>query len=539
MQAKHFVLANIQTSSTCGSPESTRPMDTPLDFLRNWLPIGHRDGESEGAREVRNWLGEMQGAPAEELLGSLAHRLTGMAAKQRNLHMRVKLIDTFNDIAQELLPPLEREIEAAPLPFSSQIQARALAADNLLKGLAAAYGSVATNIEERKLAGGLIPLLQHALQRAIVSLQRRQLLAYRAYATPSGTSWQQLHDFYRAASRLGLLGPNKSGHEIGHLYISTLLIAYADPGKFPRTDLDVLLDCATRAAALVRVRYHESMREIQPGTPIFVVTHGDTDPGKPLVRVGNAGRTHSLYLDCSELSATIRSDIGAKARLDMPHEWLLPRASLAMLRTLAGMWGAQPTRRYSRMRFKPRADLVIGLLDMSLFLTGAAYRRRRDDSSRRMPTSPAVSEWALIDESPDGFGIRYVKGDIGKIEVGDPVAIRPHDSNQIQICLVRRVSNAGLGRYELGLQNISPQARVIELPEIAGKPRTKAVLLPRMPAYGNAAGLLAMPGTVPPTLEISYPAGMQTVHLRLGLRVDGNANTEFHLLQPLEAAKQP
>jgi hypothetical protein len=487
---------------------------------------------------VRNWLDEMQGAPTEEIVGSLAHRLAGMVAAQRNLHMRVKLIDTFDDIAQELLPPLEREIESATLPFSSQTQARALAADNLLKGLAAAYGGVAANIEERKLAGGLIPLLQHALQHAIVSLRRRQLLAYRAYATPSGASWQQLHDFYRTAFRLGLLGPSKSGHEIGHLYISTLLIAYADPGKFARTDLDILLDCATRAAALVRMRRHDNAREIQTGTPMFVVAHGDTDPGKPLVRVGHTGGTDSLYLDCSELSATIRSDIGAKTRLDMPHEWLLPKASLAMLRTLAGMWGAQPTRRYSRMRFKPRADLVIGLLDISLFLTGAAYRRRRDDSSRRTPRSPAISEWALVDESPDGFGVRYVKGDIGKIEVGDPVAIRPRESSQVQICLVRRVSNAGLGRYELGLQNISPQALVVELPATADKPRAKAVLLPRMPAYGNAAGLLAMPGTLPPALDISYPAGDSLRHFSLGPRVDGNANTEFHLLQPVPAAHQ-
>lgn len=513
-----------------------KTMDTPLDFLRNWLPIGRREDGDDGAQALRDWLDSMRDAPAEEIAASLAHRLTTMIAAQDNLHMRLKLLDSFDGIAQELLPPLEREIEAAPLPFTGKAQARAIAADNLLKSLAAGYSNVATSIEMRKLAGGLALLVQHALQRAIASLRRRQLLAYRAYATPSATSWQHLHELYRAAARLNLLGPAKSGPPVAHLYVSTLLIAYADPGKFARTDLDALLDCATRGAALVRIRHRDALNEIRPDAPLFVINAGEAGPGKPLVRIREGGRADSVYLDCTELAATIKSDIGAKTRLDMPHEWLLPKASLPMLRTLAAMWGAQPTRRFSRMRFKPRADLVVGLFDVSLFLTGAAYRRRRNDSGKRGPASPAVSEWALIDESPDGFGVRYVRGDIGPIEVGDVVALRPRESSRVQICLVRRVSNAGQARFELGLQNISPQAVVVELPAINGSGRAKAVLLPRMPTYNNAAGLLAVPGTVPAGLEVRYPSGNDTVLLRLGQRLEANGNNEFHVLVPQAAS---
>ena len=87
--------------------------------------------------------------------------------------------------------------------------------------------------------------------------------------------------------------------------------------------------------------------------------------------------------------------------------------------------GSTATRRFSRMRFKPRADLVIGMLDVTLFLSSAAYRRRRDDGSKRGPGAPAISEWALVDESPDGFGVRYIRGDIAAVEVGDVVALRP------------------------------------------------------------------------------------------------------------------
>ena len=108
-------------------------MDSAIDFLRNWLPLGRRDDGSEAAQALHEWLDGMQAAPPEEIAASLAQRLAAMVAVQGNLHMRVRLLDTFDDIAQELLPSLEREIETASLPFSSRTQLRALAADNLLK----------------------------------------------------------------------------------------------------------------------------------------------------------------------------------------------------------------------------------------------------------------------------------------------------------------------------------------------------------------------------------------------------------------------
>lgn len=507
-------------------------MDTPLDFLRNWFPHGRRKDAGEGAQALRRWLDDMAEAPAEEVVASLALRLTPMVAAQGNLHMRLKLIDTFDDIARDLLPALEHEIGNAPLPFSATVQARALAADNLLKALASAYAAIVATMEKRHLASGLAPLAQHAVQHAIIALRRRQLLACRAYAAPSESAWQQLHELFRSGERLGLLGTPRSGLPIEQLYYSALLVAYADPGKFARTDLDTLLECAERGAGLVHLRHPEALHDARHDTPLFVVAPGDAGPGRPLMRTRTVGTPGHLYLDCTNLAATIRSDIGAKARLDMPHTWLLPHASLPMLRTLASMWGAQPTRRYSRMRFKPRADLVVGLLDLSLFLAGAAFRRRQEDTERHGHNGPAVSEWALVDESPDGFGIRYLKGDIGKVEVGDVVGIRPRENSRVQICLVRRVANAGQTRFELGLQNLSPTALVIDLPAANGSKRAKAVLLPRLPAFNNAAGLLSTPGSVPDGLEILYPAGDTRRRLKMAQRIEGNASNEVHLLLP-------
>ena len=65
----------------------------------------------------------------------------------------------------------------------------------------------------------------------------------------------------------------------------------------------------------------------------------------------------------------------------MPHEWLLPNASLSMLRSLSAM-GSTAHAALLTHALQSRADLVIGMLDVTLFLSGAVYRRRRDDGSK-------------------------------------------------------------------------------------------------------------------------------------------------------------
>jgi hypothetical protein len=201
------------------------------------------------------------------------------------------------------------------------------------------------------------------------------------------------------------------------------------------------------------------------------------------------------------------------------------------------MWGSQPIRRFSRMRFKPRADLVSGLPDVIQLLAGDALKRRRDDGSeRKEPPIPPVSEWAIIDESPDGFGIRYIKGPIRRLEVGELVGLRSREHNRIHLCLVRRASNAGQARFEIGLQDLSPDALVVTLPQTDDSqpsPSRKALLLPQLPAYGGVAGIIGIPGSLPPDAEFTYKIGQESIQLRLGRPVEQNSRLEFYLLEKI------
>ena len=99
-------------------------MTPPLDFLRNWLPSARSSDEVAEASSLRSWLDSMNGAAPEDVASSLAQRMHSMVSGQSNLHMRIKLLDTFEEVANELLPPLEREVADAPLPFTAALQAK-------------------------------------------------------------------------------------------------------------------------------------------------------------------------------------------------------------------------------------------------------------------------------------------------------------------------------------------------------------------------------------------------------------------------------
>jgi len=509
-------------------------MNTPLQRLRNWLPAnGQPDNDIASPDALRQWIGTLDDAAPLDRAAAMSSRLLPLVSGQHNLHMRTRLLDVFEEAAHKVLPALEDEIRNAPVPLTPQVKAQALTADNLLKALIKGYLSVVSGID-----GGALPppLLQHVILRAMYALRRRQMLAYRAYATPSASSWRQLHELHGVARSCGMSKVSKNSLSIEHIYIVSLLLAYANPSKFPRADLDALCACADRMSSLVSLAETGDVAGSEAPAHLFLVRTDEGHPGAPFLRTPTASSPpHGLIVDCDEVVAALVEEIALRADQDAACAAMLPQIAVPMLETLLQMWGSQPTRRFARTRFKPRVDLVSSLPDVMQLIAGEALRRRRDDA--RNPherPAPPISEWAVIDESPDGFGIRYLKGPMRRLEVGEVIGLRSREHSRTHLCLVRRASNTGQARFEIGLQDLSPDAQIVPLPHLEHASQRKALLLPQLPAYGGATGIIAMPGDLPAGLELTYrPAGIP-IHLRLGRPVELNSRLEFYLLDEIE-----
>jgi hypothetical protein len=443
------------------------------------------------------------------MAAGLAGRIPALVAREKNLHMRLRLLDALTQTAGETLPRLEEEISKAPLPLPPATRPAALAADNLLKALAAAYADAVATIETRRLATGLGRLLQGALLRATHLIVSRQELAYRVYGAPSAATWQQLNQLFRLARSRHVARVDREGDSIETTYVTALLLALADPSRHSRAELDTLRRCCRRLAPLARLCHGSDLsaeERQQPG--LFLLSLGRNLPAAPLPREG-ALTADALVLDAGPAVTALE------------NERLRDAAIAALAEPLATLWRGQCGRRFPRARFKPKADLVIGVPAVAGYLQGA-FSRRRGDPCRG--AALAVSEWYIVNQSPDGFGLRYTQGEPGHLDVGDLVGLQPRERSRVHICLIRRVNHTGHGRFELGLQELSPLA--LPIPLAGGN----GILLPRLPGFGNAAGLVAPGGLLRAGTVVTWSRNGHSFHHRLARRVDGNRLTDLFLL---------
>ncbi len=506
-------------------------MESPLQLLRDLLPFAASGAEQKDMAALRDLRDTITGLSPQEAVAKLAGSVLPAAAQQPNLHMRFKLLEDIRHEGEQSLPLLEGGISQAVLPLPMEAATAALHADNLLKGMAIAYGGIARTIIKSQLNGAMSHLCHRSIQRAMAMIARRQLLAYRAYADPSATSWLTLHELYQLVR-----GPQPKPLDgetapIEQEYLGALLFAFVEPGKFPRAELDKVHTCTRQLAAYATVREADAntgtSKPLEPG---FLIRPDEGSPGYPLTRLP-AGLSifGSMVLDCNQVLAALDRNITRRPGKKVEPDLDAPPATLQCLRVSIG---GKSARRFSRTHFRPRGDLVSGLPEVINFLDGNAFSRRSVDSASRYEGRDFLSsEWSLVDESPDGFLLRFIKGEKRRIGAGDIVALQPRESSKIHVCLVRRISTSQV-RLEVGLQLLSPQISVVDV--IADDtPEQLAIFLHSLPAYGKFSGLIANPGNyrTGQTIMIKLPG--RSLHRRIGTCMEANVGLEFFALDPL------
>jgi len=507
-------------------------MNSSLRVFRDLFPFSQPNAEKKAA-EVRQLLGTVSGLSSYEVVVELTTHIIPAIVAQPNLHMRFKLLEDARHETEKTLPVLERHIDSSNLPLPRAATTSALAADNLMKALAAGYQNIAREISTGSRQKGLNRLFLRSIRRALKLVTRRQQLAYSTYAKPSPSSWLILHDLYRMARSLCIRNPGEDISHIEYLYLSALLFAYLEPSKLPRNELAVALFCAQQLAPNARIA--EAKAESRPNestAPAFLVRPHEGTPGIAFFRLAqDVPLGEGIIIDCTRVLETIEKTIEASARegagpaLDVPP---------GLLHTLQIGISGKSTRRFARKRFKPRADLVGGIAQVIPFIEGNAHSRRSADAVGRHGNRYFVpSEWSLVDQSPDGFLVRFIQGDKWKVGVGNIVALQPRESSHIHVCLVRRVSADSQGHLELGLQALSAEVSVFDHPE-HGETR-RGICLHSLPARGGRPGVIARPGHLVSGLKLSLPQLGETGRWQVGKRLEGSEGMEFFALLPLPA----
>lgn len=484
-----------------------------FELLRQ--PLGRK------AREWEAWLAGIKAAPPETAALELSKRIAAEVAGETAPEALFKLLESCAEAAETILPALETATEAASLPLNPAARKTALAADSLLKALATGYTGLMADIAADKKPGRFGKILQASARRATQSLARRQLVDYRGRASPSAASWKLLHETYRQALDRGLTAADgdDNGASITREYVVALLFALGEPGRLPREQLRHIHAFAAGLAPGARLLGPDAAGG---GTDCrFLVA---SDPGRPaqaLARLAEAKALppQGLVLDCTDLVAGIDRMIAAGAAGPLPAE------TLRLLRDAWSAAGASP-QSPSATQSGPHVDMIAGLPAILSLLSGKPPGQRQDGDEA------AGGEWEVVSENPDGFGIRHCGGEAPALDIGDLVVLRPREQGDIQICLVRRSNHAAREHLELGVQLLSTHAEVVPLPaEDIMAMGQQGLLLPQLPAFGNAAGIVVAAGALTPQSVIAENQAGTLKYHRLGARIATSTAIEFHLLQ--------
>lgn len=386
-----------------------------------------------------------------------------------------------------LMPRLLARVEGAAPPLTKQTRQQADLIAELLEELALAY----TLLVARS-APSWSPFTKkkpsHApLVRAMDLLARRLQLSYRLYARPPRGVWSTMHELYqiaraRKAAELPLTDPDATA---GAIYRKALLLAFADPSRLSSPDLQRAADYIGRFAADA---FLSSESAPANAIGVFIVDVSTDRPGLPIARhKGDPRPARALFLRTRHLLVRVRSHIGHLSAGTPPDELGLPDVRdpahyRALLSRLGKAWSGAPRKRASRMQFRPRAVLEVGMRAVWVALGGGGLAEAGGEDET------PLNEWAIVNESPGGFALHHVTGFVPPLRIGDVVSLRRRGRGDVFVCLLRWIQSDSLGSIDIGLQQIAPRVAPVtyRLPDARGAAIVPALFAPTAPQYDRA-----------------------------------------------------
>jgi hypothetical protein len=448
---------------------------------------------------VAQWLKQLTRRDPVEAGQAMLDRLRAINGQRLRITIRQEVSEHFFAAVHWLLPVIEERLNAGVLPLQAEDRAMARVTSDLLGQLTASYQTLFSE-QSRRLFGfassgrALLPVV-----RSMQLFTTRLALCYRTYSSPPKGAWTDLHELYQFAARRGLAHRTLPGEMASPIsvYRRALLTAFANPLQFLPGDLDLVELLITELGGLAHLGFAMDRR---PHVGLFVVKPQRDLPGYAVSKRHHpVPHHHDLLLNSAPLAEALAAKIthladgGAVGHLGFPPHVDAERAR-ALLARLLTHWGAVSQRRFNRLRTHARVGVCVGIEAIWTFLNSP------DDQ----PEAP--TEWTVTNESPRGFALMHVSGPITPIRVGEVVGLRAREQRMCHICVVRWVLSDNPQHLELGLEEIAPNARPVQLRrtrDAAAMLPHHALLLPEEPTHNRAASLVAPLASLDSTCELS------------------------------------
>ena len=477
---------------------------------------------------VNQWLASPPLATPQEELDALRPHLAALANHALSAGQMQSVLEGLHARSYVAIESLLPKLHSVRLPVSPQTRLTVRAMQEVLEHLIRLSLDQVEH-PDAHLIKGLGTPTENTLWRIFIALDRQITIADLTASSHLPGVWQNLHRAYLAARRhhVELKTPKGAPYPLQALYARILMLGALPASALSAQEWSIVHLYLLRTSA--RIELTDTAPDERQETVLWVAPESDSPP-LHLLRRAPSDDTLALYVQYGALLAEVdqlaRSLSDGSGRIALPPE-IPPRLAAIALKHLLDYLAAPKKRRYPRRRQGYRATLCFGLSDITALYTP-------EDSP--LKRTPELSEWMVVNESPGGYAAMHVAGRPAKVQVGDLIALRRNDESHWPICVVRWALSDNPEHLELGLQEISPEARLGFLTTTGEQSdsRPTALLLPPVPPIRTQAAIAFDPAHRPAlnkkhVLTVSGENNLFR-EFTLATEIEASATTEVRLI---------
>lgn len=447
--------------------------------------------------QILDWLAGPQAADPLEDLAPLRAHLVSLSEAQISGNQFHRILDLFYARAQKITVDLKPHLRDVSLPLPRQQRQIAQGLSDVHQMLARGYQRVLADVEQRRVRNQRRNP-SRITGRAMKSLADEFEVAALVAAPVPPELWHSAHQLYREAriereaDAMGVVQPP----DAEQTYREMLALATVQPESLSAHEVEQTATYLAQFAAVAEIR------EAPPAEPdpslFWIDPNRDTPPLACARKTPPAGAKGLLYFSCARLAALTAEQLKALERGTPPEELHLPPEAAdpayhGLLRRMQQRWTEPTKRQFPRRRNNYRVQVCIGLNALWNLLD-----RSTGSHANINPGENAITDWMVLNESPAGYALMHVAGDVEELRNGSALALRTADSQSWQICIVRWMSSENPEHIELGVQVVAPGAVPIRVAfRNAKQPRQPlpALLLEPLPALRQNPAILAPTGS--------------------------------------------
>jgi hypothetical protein len=444
-------------------------------------------------QQALDWLAEpKQDDPLLDLV-PLRNHIAAIGSLGLPVLHRLKIDELLQQRAEridEALTPLLLDVKL-PLPIHLGTVAQGLI--GLRAELGETWLQVAGDADSEELARIHRSRTQICLQ-GIFNLSR-QFVATLLISIPSPMNfWRNAQALYHRAH--GSVDPTSTlpaeMSAIDARFKAMLALTAAQPEGLAPREIAFLADYLETHAAATRI---DMIRPETAGDWFWLDANLDQPPvALARLQPGNGACLYFRFGELAELAAR---------HLDQLNDGV-PPLSLGLPLQAAGAdyrnalerahqcWAAPRRRSFNR---RPQALRVEVCTQLSTLWTALENDARQEPKSTTCELT--YSDWTMLNESPSGYAIVHVVGEVTGIVPGCAVGLRTGAGAAWQICLVRWARSKSSSHVELGLEVLAPSASPVRIQALSTRnpePPIPALLLPALPGLNRGEAILAVRG---------------------------------------------